>query len=147
MKLYGSLQNRMEEGRMFCNEITVGTGVTEYYWSDRRPYEVINVRDQKHITVRELDHRHIGDGAMDNNWELVSNENNSVKDLVKRGDLWYWENTITAEDIKDISFEEEVRLAVAGFDINKIREKGKQSKRWKANVSIGTAQYYYDYEF
>jgi hypothetical protein len=36
---------------------------------------------------------------------------------------------------------------VGGFDPDKIRAKGKQTKRTKANVSFGVARYYYDYEF
>lgn len=29
-RLYGCLQNRLEEDRMFCDKIEVGTGVTEW---------------------------------------------------------------------------------------------------------------------
>ena len=150
-KWYGSLQNRMEEGKQFVDEIKVGTGVTEYDWSDRRAFEVIEVRDQKHIRIREYDHRHVGDGVMDNNWELVSNPNNAEYELEKRGNIWYFTNTITAEDIGDIdapeNFDLKLRLCLAGFDLQKILEKGKQTKRRKANISIGVAEYYYDYEF
>lgn len=148
-KWYGSLQNRLEEGRQFCEEITVGTGLTEYSWSDREAYEVIEVRDQKHVTVRRLDHKHVGPGEMDNNWELISNPDNPTRDLVKRGDVWYWTTTLTAEDIDgaEENMDWWVRLIVGGWDPDKIREKGKQTKRWKANVSFGTADYYYDYSF
>ena len=65
---YGSLNNRLEENRMFCEQIEVGTGMTEYHYSDRDAYEVVAVKDQKHVTVRKYDHRHVGDCAMDNNW-------------------------------------------------------------------------------
>lgn len=147
MQVYGNVTNRLAENRMYCDEIEVGTGVTEYYWSDRHAYEVIEVHDQKHVTVREYDHVHVGDGQMDNNWELVSNPDNVTRQLEKRGRYWYWTTTITEEDIRDIDTETEIRLAVAGFDIQKIREKGKQTKRWRANVSFGVANYYYDYEF
>ena len=37
--------------------------------------------------------------------------------------------------------------ALGGWDVERIRAKGKQTKRWKANVSFGVARYYYDYEF
>lgn len=46
-KWYGSLNNRLEENKMFCEEIKVGTGLTEYFYSDRHPYEVVKVIDQK----------------------------------------------------------------------------------------------------
>lgn len=97
-KLYGSLQNRMEENKQFCEEIVVGTGVTEYYYSDRDAYEVIEVIDQKHVTIRKYDHVHVGDGCMDNNWKLVSNVDNPTYDLVKRGKYWYSVLSVTPED-------------------------------------------------
>ena len=40
MKLCGSLNNRLEENRMFCDTIEVGTGMTEYLYSDRHAYEL-----------------------------------------------------------------------------------------------------------
>ena len=145
---YGSLTNRLEENKMYCDEIMVGTGVTEYDWSDRTPYEVIEVKDQKHVTVRGLDHRHVGDGCMDNNWELFSNPDMPIKDLVKIGDKWYWTRTIRSEELpEEIDPETRLGLAVGGWDLEKIRTKGKQTKRYRANVSFGTASYYYDYSF
>lgn len=149
MKFYGSLNNRLEEGRMFCDTIKIGTGVTEYGYSDRHPYEVVGVRDQKHITVRALDHRHVGEGCMDNSWELVSNQDNPEQRLERRGNVWYWTCTLTAEDIKNIDDDVDwkLRVCLAGFDIEKIKQQGKQTKRRKANVSFGVAEYYYDYEF
>ena len=148
-KWYGSIQNRLEEDRQHCDEITVGTGVTEYGWSDRHPWEVVDVRDQKHVTVRAMDHIHVGDGHMDNNWKLVSNPDNPTRQLEKRGNYWYWTTTITAEDIDGIEEDTDalLRLRLAGYDVETIRAKGKQTKRRRAQVSFGTAQYYYDYEF
>ena len=145
---YGSLQNRLEENKTFCDEIKVGTGMTEYYWSDRHPYEVIEVKDQKHVTVRRMDHRHVGDGCMDNNWELVSNPENPTYEMVKRGNFWYYVSTWTVEDVDRLKDDfQRVQLALAGFDLDKIREKGSQTKYRRANVSFGHADYYYDYEF
>lgn len=148
-KWYGSVQNRLEEDRQFCDEITVGTGVTEYHWSDRTPWEVIEVRDQKHVTVRAMDHVHVGDGQMDNNWKLISNPDNPTRQLERRGKYWYWTTTITAEDITGIEEDTDalLRLCLAGYDVETIRAKGKQTKRRRANISFGVAQYYYDYEF
>lgn len=150
-KFYGNLMNRLEEGKQFCGEITVGTGMTEYHWSDRTAYEVIEVRDQKHVTVRELDYKAKNPGAMDNEWELYSNPDNAVRDMVKVGECWYWTNTLTAAAVDEYVAKEGdyalLRLAVGGWDIERIRAKGKQTKRWKANVSFGIARYYYDYSF
>ena len=152
---YGSIDNRLEEGRQFVEEIKVGTGVTEYSWSDRQAFEVTKVVDQKHITIRRFDHKHIGNGCMDNNWELISNPDNEEYDLVKKGNSWYTTQTITAEWLKPYLNEDnqitdfEVWQYVChwDFDINKVLEKGKQTKYHKRNISIGKAEYYYDYEF
>lgn len=151
MKFYGSVNNRLEENKMYCNEIKVGTGMTEYYWSDRHAYEVVKVIDQKHIVVREYDHKHIGE-AYENKWELVSNENNAEREMERRGDRWYWVSTLYAEDLNNIPNDNDgeitkLHLRLAGYDLEKVAEKGKQTKRYRANVSFGTADYYYDYEF
>lgn len=145
---YGSLNNRLEENKMFCEEIKVGTGMTEYSYSDRHAYEVVEVKDQKHVKVREYDHKHIGNGCMDNHWELISNENNSVKTLTKRGNYWYW-TTIVTKDILDKIDKIETRLFLYhnNIDIDKLKEKGKITRYHRANVSFGIADYYYDYEF
>lgn len=154
-KFYGNLMNRLEEGKQFCGEITVGTGMTEYHWSDRDAYEVTAVRDQKHVTVRRLDHKK-KDGAewYANEWELYSNPENPERELVKVGEYWYWTNTVTAADWE--AAQEQMNngdfcwvssIVCNGFDPEKIMQKGKQTKRTKANVSFGVARYYYDYEF
>lgn len=52
MKFYGSVINRLAETRNARPE--VGMGVTEYMWSDRHAYEIIEVKDDRHITVRAL---------------------------------------------------------------------------------------------
>lgn len=150
MKWYGSIENRIEERSKDAQNITVGMGVTEFHWSDRTPYEVVAVKDQKHITIRRLDHRHVGDGSMDNNWELISNTNHPTIDIVKRGDYWYTVCTLTAEDVADFDdwdFNKRLWAARNDFDIEKIRLKGKQTKYNKMNIRVGRAEYYYDYEF
>lgn len=144
---YGDIFNRLEEDRMFTKTIEVGTGVTEYLWSDRRPYEVIAVKDQKHVTVRALDHKHIGTEWYDNEWELISNPDNCARDLTKRGDYWYWTATCTKEELDSADAEGRLRIALAGFDADKIAKTGKQTKYHRAHVSFGVAEYYYDPSF
>lgn len=145
-KWYGSIQNRLEENRQFCEEIKVGTGVTEYFYSDRHPYEVVEVKDQKHIKIRQLDHKLIGE-AYRNNWELISNEEYTPIPLVKRGNYWYVEKIATIEQVESDDFDVRLWVALNGFDIEKIKEKGFQKKYSKMNISIGVADYYYDYSF
>ena len=141
---YGSLDNRLEEGKQFCKTIEVGTGVTEYYYSDRKAYEVVAVKDQKHVSIRKYDHKAKGT-PMSNNWELVSNENNPVIDLVKRGNYWYRAKTATLEQVNSEDANVRLWVALNGFDVDKIKKSGKQTKYTKMNVSFGVADYYYDY--
>lgn len=151
---YGSFNNRIEENRMFCDEIKVGTGMTEYYWSDRHAYEVVDVKNQKHVSVREYDHKHVGNGCMDNNWELISNENNPVKHLTKRGNYWYWTVVVTDSILDDLDgkdFEQRLQIqlfmAQNNIDADTLRAKKKITRYHRANVSFGIADYHYDYEF
>ena len=101
-KWYGNIMNRLEEGKQFVPEITVGTGMTEYLWSDRHAYEVVAVKDQKHVSVRELGHRPKGE-AFSNDWELFPDESNPVREMVKRGKYWYW-NRVATENRASVSF-------------------------------------------
>lgn len=145
-KWYGSLNNRLEEGRQFVETIEIGTGVTEYFYSDRKAYEVVAVKDQKHISIRKYDHKLKGE-AFSNDWELISNEDNPVIDLVKRGQNWYEAKTATIEMLESENIDIRFYVALNGFDPDKIRAKGKQTKYQKMNISIGVADYYYDYSF
>ena len=144
---YGNINNRLEENRMFCDEIKVGTGVTEYYYSDRHAYEVIEVIDQKHVKVREYDHKLNGE-QMSNNWKLISNDKNPIRILTRRGNRWYWTITVT-KDILEHSDEINTMLFLChnNIDVEQLKSKGKITRYHKANVSFGIADYYYDYEF
>lgn len=154
-KWYGSLNNRVDENRQFCDEIKVGTGMTEYFWSDRHAYEVVAVKDQKHVSVREYDHERPKDKkdySYSNEWVLVSNEKNPVIDLVKRGKYWYTVTSITPEEAKKIfegnDLDKKLWASHCGFDLQEIIKSGKNKTTYhRKNVSFGVADYYYDYEF
>lgn len=150
-KWYGSLNNRVEENRMFVDEIKVGTGVTRYSWSDRHAYEVVAVKDQKHVSIREYDHKRVGE-CYSNDWELISNESNPIIDLVKRGNYWYSVSEITPEEAREIYEGDDIQAKIWAchndFDLQAIMESGKSKRKYhKWNVSFGVANYYYDYEF
>ena len=149
-KWYGSVNNRIMEQGKDAEEITVGMGVTEFFWSDRHAYEVIKVTDQRHITIREYKAVHIGE-AYENKWDLVSDPTRPEINLVKRGKNWYTYATVTAEDVEDIDrrkdFDAQIWLANWGFDRETIKKNGKQTKYHRKNIVIGYADYYYDYEF
>lgn len=150
----GSLNNRLEENRMFCDTIEVGTGMTEYSYTDRHAYEVVEVTDQKHIKVREYDHKHKGDFEMSNNWELISNPNNPVRAMTKRGKYWYWMVEATDSLLNELANADakqrlQIQLFMMHNNINADELKTKKVVRryHRANVSFGIADYYYDYEF
>ncbi len=120
MKLYGSLNNRLDENKYFNgteNNLKVGTLATEYYWSDRKPYEVVKVINQKHIFIRELDAKRIDNNGMSDSqhYEYSSNENN--KEIELKFTYGHW----------------------------RIIRKDKSSIR--INISFGCAEKYYDYSF
>lgn len=152
---YGSVDNRLMETMKGPETIAVGMPVTEMLWSDRNVYEVIEVQDQKHVTIREMDHKPApGAAYMSNDWVMESNEENPVYNLTKRGNYWYYTDTVTAEewteakakmDAGDIGMA--LSICRVGFDPEKIMAKGKQTKYRRANVVFGISDYYYDYEF
>ena len=86
---YGSFQNRMMEHSKMP-EPQVGMGATECLYSDRKPYEIIEVKDARHITVRALDWKRIDDNGMSDcqDYEYISNpENRTAKlFLTKKGE-------------------------------------------------------------
>ena len=152
-KWYGSINNRIEENRQFCDEIKVGTGVTEYFWSDRQPYEVTEVEDQKHVTIRRMDYKKKeGSGEYSNSWEYFSNPENPSMKIVKRGKYWYSFAICTPEEAKRIlagnDFQEKIWLCNNGFDAKEIIETGKTKVKYhRLNISFGVMEYYYDYSF
>lgn len=148
---YGSLNNRLEENKQFCETIEVGTGVTEYSWSDRTPYEVVEVKDQKHVYIREYTHKSNGE-PMSNDWTLVSDETKPIVYIVKRGKYWYTSVTITPSEAKEIyegnNIDAKIWACNNNFDLPEIIESGKPKTTYhRRNLSFGKAEYYYDYEF
>lgn len=61
----------------------VGMGVTRCCWSDRHPYEIIEVKDDRHIVVREMHAKRIDTNGMSDcqDYEYTSNENGRVQEL------------------------------------------------------------------
>jgi len=81
---YGSLNNRISE-RVRSKEPEIGMGVTEYMWSDREAWEIIEIKDDRHIVIRELDSKlPEGDSIFGSqNWIFSSNPDNRTKVLFK----------------------------------------------------------------
>lgn len=80
MELYGSLQNRLMENAR-TPELKIGMGVTECLWSDRHAWEIIAIKDDRHITIRRMGYKCLDYYAGD--YELFSDPNGRVINLFK----------------------------------------------------------------
>lgn len=138
-KWYGCLNNRVDENKMFCEKIEVGTKLTQYYWSDRHCYEVVEVKNQNNVFIRELDAIAIG-VPMSNDWELRSNENNPIIELKKRYGYWNRVGKVTMESMMRAPF-------IDKKIYDEVMKNGEATYYERVNVSFGVADYYYDYEF
>lgn len=85
---YGSLQNRLLERASGQPEPQVGMGVTECLYTDREPYEIIEVKDERHIVVRGLDCRRVDSNGLSEcqEYEYTSNPDRATYTLYKRKD-------------------------------------------------------------
>lgn len=147
MKWEGSLVNRIEENAQDCSEIKVGTGVTEFMYTDRHAYEVVKVDDQKHVYIRELGHKMLDEnGFGSNNWELYSDESKPVIPVVKRGKYWYVHHEFHADEISD-TYENRLNLALLNTSWDELMERKVIHRYSKMNIRFGYADYYYDWEF
>lgn len=144
MKWYGSIENRIEERRKGL-EPQVGMGVTEYMYSDRNAYEIIEVKDDKNFKMRRYDVKHYGSYGEDN-WELISNPNGYVYEMTYRYDAWYEKKTYTKELIEEIE-RKNGYILLDEKTYNKAMTKGIAYKYNKMNIVIGKADYYYDWSF
>lgn len=82
---FGSLVNIVIDKKKGC-EPQVGMGVTHCGWSDRDPYEIIEVIDDRHIVVRELDAICLTENAYfseSQEYEYKSNPQNRTERLYK----------------------------------------------------------------
>lgn len=163
MKLYGSIQNRLIEGKDFTNgDIKVGTGVTEVLYSDCHAYEVIAVKDQNHFTIRRMKATPAGE-SMSNIWKLESDETQPAHDIERINGVFYKVSYLTKDKVMERAEKalkedfvpntpiEKAIGYVTMFLTDKQRERvlsGKQVKlKSKMNLAIGIQQEYYDYEF
>lgn len=167
-KWYGSVNNRCEEGHKYCKTIEVGTGMTEYLWSDRHPYEVTRVISQEHVFVRPMDHERIDKNGMSEcqEYKYISNPSYNEIELKKYRGNWCIVHSFNKEKIlneveeffkSDKNFcrtkekEFEFRISKANFTPKQRQdfENGKticKYHMWK-NISFGVMEYYYDFSF
>jgi hypothetical protein len=138
----------MMEDHDVINKIEVGTRLTEYHYTDRDVYEVVEVKDQKHVAIRRMIALAIGQ-PMSNKWELKSDETAPAEPLVKRGKYWYYQTTVSYDDYEKNKDNVNFLLALVhmGITPDGLKRKGKVTKYHRAHVSFGIADYHIDYEF
>ena len=127
MKFYGSVVNRMEENRDYTKgNIEVGTFATQYLWSDRHAYEVIEVINQSHLILRRLTAIRTDKNYQSEcqEYRFESNKNGATMEIKRRKN--------------------------GGWNlIRRYEQDGKQHARAveKVSISFGVADEYYDYSF
>ena len=159
-KLYGLLNNRLEEGHNFTGrELQTGDDITMYLWSDRACYYITDVIDQKRIKVKRYNvcadhskpggmghqdwvyfkslremHDYLGlDHWTDEEYEQADRE----ETWVFRYGKWMEEYTFTEDNY--CSDRERASLAKKGYYKRYYELSGK--------VSFGRRDYHYDWEF
>lgn len=85
--LYGSLQNRLMEGKQDIIP-EVGMGATELSYTDRNPYTIIKVITNNKIIVQEDSCENIGEVCYDNKWRIFPNPNGQIKTLIQTKKGW-----------------------------------------------------------
>ncbi len=163
-KLYGRLNNRLEENKMYCDEIKVGTGATIYLYSDRHAYEVTKVINQQHVFIRKMNAKRIDKNGLSNyqEYEFTSNLESPEIELIKRTNgLWFRVDEFSKE--KWLKMAKEHRVSdnenveynyykmMSGLTFKQLEkiEQNKIVKRYSkfGNISFGIMQQHFDYSF
>ena len=114
---YGSLNNRIDERRRSAPP-EVGMGATEYLWSDRHAYEVIAVKDDRHVTVRR--------------YKAIRTDNHGMSD---------WQDYRFESDPEGVV--RNLFLTNQGVWRERIGSRALGTNKWY----VGSADEYYDYSF
>ena len=170
MRWYGSIDNRLEEGKS-VPEIKKDMDITMYYWSDRTCYYVTDVIDQKHIKVKRYwvcADRDLPGGPGCQNWKYFKSRNEENEYLKQYGlgedgtypeeesEDWYFRNnkwkrayTYSLDKINSmegdffnwsIFTEREYAKIQSGEEVTKY-------STLEAPISFGVRDYYWDWEF
>lgn len=170
MKEIGNFINRLEENRYFNgthDNIKVGTPCTIYLYSDRHAYEVIEVKDQNNIRIRQLKAIRTDNFGMSDcqNYRYERDEKGCTMTLRLTKDGWKEVNTYTLQGFEkavkrfmaDTTTEQVARNYIAYHwrlagltekQFAKVMAGGEVVKvKGKVSISFGVADEYYDYSF
>lgn len=127
---YGSVTNRIAEN-MKMPKPELGMGVTELCYTDRHPFEVIEILNEKKIKIREMKAERIDKNGMSDcqEYKYVQKPDGEVKTLVLRNGKW-------RDLVKELENDENNKLVEV------------ETRRLGGNGwLIGKAEYYYDFSF
>ena len=144
---YGSVQNRLAERSKQPTPV-VGMGVTECCYSDREPYQIIEVKDEKHIVVRAMGYERIDNNGMSESQEYryFSKPDGAIEHLVLRNGRW--RNRI----VKPVLVEDPEGEVICYNDNGtktRYRKTGTRvsNELGSSGWSLGHAERYYDFSF
>lgn len=125
-KWYGSVVNRLMENSKQPVPV-VGMGVTECQYTDREPWEIVQVIDPKHVVVRKLDAVRSDENGMSEcqDYEYKQNPENPTRHLVFRYGRW---RDLIWKRLPDGTYKPGRSLGSSG---------------WR----LGSAEKYYDFSF
>lgn len=127
---YGSVTNRIAEN-MKMPKPELGMGVTELCYTDRHPFEVIEILNLKKIKIREMKAERIDKNGMSDcqEYKYVQKPDGEVKTLVLRNGKW-------RDLVKELEKDENNKLVEV------------ETRRLGCNGwLIGKAECYYDFSF
>lgn len=149
---HGSFQNRLMGNN--STEPKVGEGMTKLMYSDRIPYEVIEVSDdKKSVIVRKMNYEPVGEnlGMGHESWKVSPNEDAPLE-LIE----WFrgkWREVWFEEEYKNPRFWNvywEMKEKISPAAAKAYKEKAKlvvKKRRSPISVIWGRAEYHYDWSF
>ena len=144
IKLYGSLDNRLSEGKNYTGrELKVGDDITMYYWSDRTCYYITKVVNQKHIFVQSykvVADRDKEGGMGHQNWVYFKTEKECNEYLKKYG-LGHDDEIFESPD------QEWVFRYRNWWVVSRNAQGEPRYHKIDRGLSFGVRDYYYDWEF
>lgn len=139
MKLFGSVGNRLLEGKtMEGTKIEIGVGVTEMCYTDRHPYTIVRIINDKKIVIRQDNAVRIDNNGMSESqtYQYTTQEKKNYTDSDKAR-----LNEKQLKKIKRYDLGSNEKL------LHKTPKNGWKEVNNVNGFTIGTREEYYDFSF
>ena len=134
---YGSLESRLEENKIYGGKgIYVGMGATQYLYSDRHPYEVIevinDVKGQEEVVLRQMDYKVVKGSCQYGSaqYEYIQNENGNKVHLKNKKGKWYEVHTFKPEEWEEVKINDKWRY---NYMLSQLTETRRNKFFYKSN--------------